>query len=165
MKTPTAEKVHDLLQSFHTAMLITHAAEDGMHARPMEIAQAGPDCHVWFYTDGNSPKIHEIRHDQEVLLTFQKDHQKYLTLTGIAQLVTDRTMIEALWQEPYRVWFPEGVKDPNLTLVHIIPRHAEYWDNSGTQGVRYLWEATKAYLQGNKPEIPEGEIHGEVALA
>ena len=165
MKTPTPEKVHELLQTFHTAMLVTHATDDGLHARPMEIAQAAEDCHVWFFTDGTSPKSQEIRHDQEVLLTFQKDHQKYLCISGQAELVNDRTMIEAFWKEPYRVWFPNGVEDPNLTLVHVIPHRAEYWDNSGLQGVRYLYEAAKAYIQGNKPEIDSEEIHGTVTLA
>lgn len=165
MNSPTPEKVHELLQSFHTAMLITHAGEEEMHARPMEIAHAGPDCHVWFFTDSSSNKTRELRQDQHVLLTFQKDHQKYLSLAGSADLVKDRAMIEAMWQETFRVWFPKGVNDPNLTLVHIIPHHAEYWDNSGLQGVRYLYEAAKAYIQGNRPEVRAPEQHGEVALA
>lgn len=165
MNTPCPEKVHELMQTFHTAMLVTHGGEDSLRARPMEIALADPDCHVWFFTGRNSPKTREIRQDQHVLLTFQKDHQKYLSLSGAADLVTDRTMIESLWKEVYRVWFPDGVNDPDLTLVHIIPHHAEYWDNSGTQGVRYLYEAAKAYVTGTKADPTEGTQHGHVRLA
>lgn len=165
MKNVIAEKVTGLLQSFHTAMLVTHGGMDTLHARPMEIVQIGPDCQIWFYTDGSTVKAEEIRQDEEVLLTFQKDHQKYLTLAGTARLIHDRRKIAALWQEPFRVWFPGGVKDPNLTLVQIIPRHAEYWDNSGLQGVRYLYEAAKAYVTGQKPVVTAREAHGQVALA
>lgn len=164
MSSDPAEKVYSLLQTFHTAMLITHTAEDTMHARPMEIAKADAECHLWFFTDGTSPKSHEIRQDQQVLVTFQKDHQKYLSLTGLAQLVTDRSTIGSLWQEDYRVWFPNGVDDPNLTLVHVIPQFAEFWDNSGTQGIKYLYEATKAYLTRTTPDIDEGDQHGRVPL-
>lgn len=164
MKNPAPEKVAELLQSFHTAMLVTHGGGDTLHARPMEIARTGPDCQVWCFTGSTSVKTEEIRQDQEVLLTFQRDHQKYLTLTGTAHLIRDREKMAELWQEPFRVWFPGGVQDPDLTLVQIIPRHAEYWDNSGLQGVRYLYEAAKAYVTGTKPEIPEGGIHGQVAL-
>jgi len=164
MKPPTHEKVHELLQSFHTAMLITHAGKDSMHARPMEIAHAGGDCDVWFYTDTHSPKTREIRQEDSILLTFQKDHQKYLTISGTADLVTDREKIKSFWKEPFRVWFPEGSDDPNLMLVHIVPKQAEFWDNSSLQGVRYLYEAAKAYVSGTKPEVDDGEIHGKVAL-
>lgn len=164
MDSPSRDKVQDLLQSFHTAMLVTHSGHGAMHARPMEIAQAGPDCHVWFFTDGTTGKAREIREDEEVLLTFQKDHQKYLTITGVAKLVTDRSMMQALWKEPYRVWFPGGVEDPSLMLLHVVPREAEYWDNSGLKGVRYLYEAAMAYVTKSTPEVEEGTLHGHVTL-
>ena len=165
MKSPAPAKITELLQSFHTAMLVTHGGMDSLHARPMEIVSVGPDCQVWFFTGGSSVKTEEIRQDQEVLLTFQKDHQKYLTLAGTAHLIRDRAMIQELWQESFRVWFPGGLEDPDLALVQILPRHAEYWDNSGLQGVRYLYEAAKSYVSGTKPLIPEGAGHGVVALA
>ena len=165
MTPPCPEKVHELLLSFHTAMLVTHGGVDFLHARPMEIAHASPDCHVWFFTDTQSPKTREIRQEDSVLLTFQKDHQKYLSIAGTADLVTDRTLIQSFWKEPFRVWFPEGINDPNLMLMHIIPHHAEYWDNSSLQGVRYLYEAAKAYVSSTPPQIKEGDQHGKVALA
>ena len=164
MKASSPEKIHELLLSFHTAMLVTHDGSDAIHARPMEIAHVSPECHVWFYTDKHSPKTREIRQDDSVLLTFQKDHQKYLTITGVADLVTDQIMLKSFWTEPFRVWFPEGVDDPNLMLVHIIPHAAEYWDNSSLQGVRYLYEAAKAYVSGTKPDLRDTGIHGNVAL-
>ena len=165
MSLPSPERVHELLLSFHTAMLVTHGGGDSLHARPMEIAHVSPDCHVWFYTDTQSPKTREIRQEDSVLLTFQKDHQKYLSLDGTADLVTDRGLIKSFWQEPFRVWFPEGINDPNLMLVHIIPHQAEYWDNSSLQGVKYLYEAAKAYVSSTRPEIEEGAQHGKVPLA
>jgi len=165
MNPPPSDKVQELLQTFHTAMLVTHMGDGTLHARPMEIALAGKDCHVWFFTGIDSPKTAEIRQDEEVLLTFQKDHQRYLSLSGTADLVTDRDTIASLWKEPYRVWFPEGVNDPDLALVHVIPAYAEYWDNSGTEGVRYLYEAAKAYLKGTTPSTGHAGAHGQVALA
>ena len=164
MKNPSCEKVHELLLSFHTVMLVTHGGADSLHARPMEIAHISPESHVWFYTDVQSPKTREIRQEDSVLLTFQKDHQKYLTIAGSADLVTDRRLLKAYWKEPFRVWFPEGVDDPNLMLIHIIPHEAEYWDNSSLEGVRYLYEAAKAYVSGTTPDIDGTEIHGKVAM-
>ena len=165
MPPPSPERVYELLLSFHTAMLVTHGGEDNLHARPMEIAHVSADCHVWFFTDTQSSKTREIRQEDAVLLTFQKDHQKYLSMDGIADLVTDRALIESSWQEPFRVWFPKGINDPNLMLVHIIPHRAEYWDNSSLQGARYFYEAAKAYVYATQPEIEEGAQHGKALLA
>lgn len=165
MQTATVDKIHGLLAGFSTAMLTTASDEAVFHARPMEITHLDPDCAVWFFTSLRSPKVEEIKQDQHVLLTFQKDHRVYLTVNGTADLVSDRTRIEALWQESFRPWFPEGVADPDLILVRVVPVKAEFWDNSGTQGLRYLYEAAKARLTGSKPHIAEGEIHGVVALA
>ena len=130
----------------------------------MEVAHVSPDCCVWFYTDIQSPKTREIRQEDSVLLTFQKDHQKYLTISGTADLVTNRSLLKSMWKETFRVWFPEGVDDPNLMLIQIVPHQAEYWDNSSLEGVRYLYEAAKAYVSGTPPEISEGEVHGQVAF-
>lgn len=163
MSSPSYEKVLDLLHSFHTAMLVTHVEDSGaLRARPMEIAGVDDEGHVWFFTDGTSPKIDEIRQEQQVLLTFQKDHQKYLSFAGTARIVTDRAKIESLWKEPYRVWFPGGLENPDLALVRIIPEYADYWDNSGIQGGRYLYEAAKALIKGTTPDLSQSGIHGHV---
>ncbi len=159
------QKIHALLKDFSTAMLVTHTDDHPFHARPMEVAWVSPENHVWFFTSAKSAKVDEIQEDQDVLLTFQDDHQKYITLTGYAELITDREKMADLWKESYRVWFPGDLEDPNLLLVRVIPREAEYWDNSGTKGVRYLYEAAKAYLQGTTPEVEEGEVHGRVRMA
>ncbi|MEJ7595469.1 MAG: pyridoxamine 5'-phosphate oxidase family protein [Planctomycetaceae bacterium] len=43
----------------------------------------------------------------------------YVSLSGRATLVQDRQLIEELWHEDLRVWFPEGVNDPLLSLLRV----------------------------------------------
>lgn len=164
MQEDQIEKVYNVLKDFSTVMLTTTTDERHFHARPMAVAQVDSNCDSWFFTDRSSPKVDEIRHDQHVLLTCQKDHSQYLALTGIAELVTDKAKAAELWKESFKVWFPDGVEDPNLLVVRVRAERAEYWDNSGAEGIRYLYEATKAYLSGTRPNIKEGEQHGKVNL-
>jgi general stress protein 26 len=166
MDTDSKDKVREILGDFSTAMLVTHSEEAGSfsHARPMEVASVDENCDVWFFTGRDSPKLDEIKHDKRVLLTFQRDHKLYLTLSGEAEIVYDRSRISELWKEPFKVWFPGGVDDPSLTLVRVRAKQAEYWDNSGLEGVRYLFSAVKAYVTGKTPEIKEGSVHGEAAF-
>ena len=94
----------------------------------------------------------------------QRDHTVYLSVAGTASVVRDLSRIEEVWKEPFRVWFPEGIADPHLVLIHVIPDRAEYWDNQGLNQVSYLWEAAIAYVTGETPRVKEGEKHGVVSL-
>ena len=76
----------------------------------------------------------------------------------------DVARIRRLWKEPYRIWFPEGPDDQNLALVAIEPEVAEFWDSSGTNKLRYMFEATRAYVTGDLPRVQEGEQHGRTRI-
>jgi hypothetical protein len=47
--------------------------------------------------------------------------------------------------------------DPQLCIVEVQPKEAEFGDNSGARGLRYPFEATKAYLTGTTPESDHDE--------
>ncbi len=83
-QTPDQEREHffKLLHQFHTAMLITHAGEGRLRARPMAVAKAedGDEGRVWFFTQAESAKVHEIDVDTRVHLVFQHDRSVYLSL-------------------------------------------------------------------------------------
>jgi general stress protein 26 len=157
------DKVRELLQDFDTAMLVTHGQE-GFRARPMAIARVEPSCDLWFFTDRDTAKVHEVETNREVLIVCQNDHSSYVSVSGLGELVSDRSHICQLWKESYRTWFPRGVEDPGLVLLRVRAREAEYWDNQGFKGIRYAFESAKAYATGTRPEIREGEQHGRVAL-
>ena len=166
MKTTSAqiEKVRDLLKDFSTAMLITHTGGT-LHARPMAVADITEACDLWFITNDESGKVHEIDRDTRVHVVCQRDSSVYLSIAGTASMVHDRSHIERVWKEPLRVWFPDGQADPHLALIHVVPDRAEYWDNQGLNKVSYLWEAAIAYVSGETPRVKEGEEHGVISLA
>jgi general stress protein 26 len=158
------EKIHGLLKKFDTAMMVTTGRDWIEHARPMGIAKIEDNCDVWFFSARVSEKVRELEHDRQVLLAFQKDHGIYLSIVGRAQLTTDKAKISELWKEPYRVWFPDGVNDSNLLLIRVNVEEAEYWDNSGLRGIKYIFEAAKAYIKGKQPNVGDPDKHGKVNL-
>lgn len=157
-------KVRDLLESFDTAMLITNGNEEPHHARPMAIAHVEENCDVWFFSGHHSPKVNEIEHDERVLIVCQDKHDRYLSISGRAQLIQNEEKAKEYWKESYKPWFPGGVNDPELLLIHVHSEHAEYWDSQGAKGVKYLFKAAAAYATGTRPKIEEGEQHGNVNL-
>jgi general stress protein 26 len=156
------KQLHELLESFSAAMLVTYSPERTLHARPMAIAELQPDADAYFVTSIDTPKATEIMQDGDVLLTFQDD-SRYAALYGRMTLLEDRALIERLWKEPWKVWFPRGKSDPSLRLLKFDAVSGEFWDNSGLRGLKYAFEATKAYVKGETPKDDE-KLHGRVRL-
>jgi general stress protein 26 len=157
------QHLYDLLQDFDTAMLITRASDGNLHARPMAVAELRADADAYFVTDIESPKVAEIEADADVLLTFQSARQ-YAALYGRVNVVQDRALIERLWKEAWQVWFPRGQTDPSIALLRFDAERGEFWDNAGTRGMQYAFEAARAYLRGETPQT-DPEQHGRVRLS
>lgn len=163
MAPPTqAHRLYDLLRDFRAGMLVTQAADGSFHGRPMALARIDEQGALWFATDRQSGKVDEIRADEQVNVSCQGSG-KYVSLSGVARLVDDRRKVDEVWNEEMRVWFPGGKQDPRLILLRVDPAQGEFWDNSGTNAVKYLFKAGVAYLRGERPTDDETE-HGRVAL-
>ena len=145
------ERLYEVIKDFDNAMLVTTAKGGAEHARPMHIAEIRADGDIFFATSLDSPKVSEIAENPEVVVTFQSSRQ-FAAVYGRAELVRDRNLIDSLWSEAWKVWFPEGKADPTLCLIRVEGREGEYWDNAGVQGIKYAFEAAKAYMQHRKPD-------------
>jgi general stress protein 26 len=157
-----AEHLYDLLKGFDTAMLVTRAADGHLHARPMAVAELRADADAYFVTSVDSPKVAEIYADADVLLTFQSAHQ-YAAVYGRVNVVRERGLIDRLWQESWRVWFPRGKSDPAIALLRFDADRGEFWNDAGMRGVQYAFRAAKAYLSGETPRIDRDQ-HGRMRL-
>ncbi len=52
----------------------------------------------------------------------------YMALQGRASVVVDRKKLEEVWNPLAKVWFHEGIDDPEITLVRFVPERGHYWD-------------------------------------
>jgi general stress protein 26 len=156
------EHLYELLKDFDTAMLVTHPSGSAMHARPMAVAELRGEGGAYFVTSIGSPKIAEIEANPAVTLTFQSS-KEFASVSGRVSVVRDRTLIERLWKEAWKVWFPQGKTDPAISLLKFEAEQGEYWDNSGLHGLKYAFEAAKAYVTGEKPATDRGQ-NAKVAL-
>ena len=138
--TQEAQKIYELLQDFDTAMLVTSDG-DLPHARPMALACVDANCDVWFFTGRGQAMVHEIQNDQDVLVVCQDESKRYVTVRGRAELVVDRARAHALWHDSYREWFPGGVEDPKLLLLHVHAEEGTYWDEAHQNGVHCSFAA------------------------
>jgi len=153
--------LHEVVNDFDVAMLVTHSA-NAMHARPMAITCHDDGLDAYLVTDINSLKIDEISANPQALLTFQ-GARKFAAVRGELAVVHDRPLIEKMWKEAWKVWFPLGKSDPNIALLKFTAHEGEYWDNAGMQGLKYVYEAAKAYVTGAPPKSDETQ-HATVRM-
>lgn len=163
MSQAKQETLLDLAEDFDTAMLVTRAKNGDLRSRPMALAEVKDDGTFFFATDDGSEKIAEIQAEGEVNLVFQSGG-KYLSISGRATKLEDKSRIKELWKTSWKVWFPEGKDDPNLCLLRVDGRRGEYWDVSGTNGIAYLWEAGKALVQGERLSVDDASMNAKAEL-
>jgi general stress protein 26 len=152
----------DMLRTFDNALLITRTHAGALHGRPMGIAELEDDGTIWFITDIESKKLQEIEEDPSAMVALQSD-KRYITINGTVEAVPDRAKVRELWKDAYRIWF-RNENDPDMILLRFTPSEAEYWDNSGVQGLRYALRAARAYVSGNpmKQPSPDPESHAKL---
>lgn len=124
-----ARKVALLIRGIKVAMLTTVAPDGSLHSRPMATQEVDFDGSLWFFTRASSTKVDEIRHDADVNLAYSspEDH-RYVSLSGKATVVRDREKARELWNPSHRMWFAQGLDDPDLVLLRVDVDVAQYWD-------------------------------------
>lgn len=122
-------KLAELIEDIEIAMLTT-AEEDGtLRSRPMATQKEPFDGELWFFTQASAPKVDEIEADRHVNLSYaQPKDQRYVSVSGTAQLVRDKAKAKQFWNPVLKAWFPDGLDDPDLALLRVRVSEAEYWD-------------------------------------
>jgi general stress protein 26 len=129
--TDDMQKLGEMIQDIDLGMLTTKDADGRLYSRPMAYNGHGEfDGNIWFFTYGNTPKVHEIESRPQVNVSFAspKD-QTYVSLAGRAELVHDKAKIADLWKPSMKAWFPDGIDTPDIALLKISVEKAEYWDS------------------------------------
>lgn len=161
--TNVKAKLVEMLGKLDTLMVATTGDGGMFHARPMAVADVETDGIVWFVTAKESPKVSEISTDDRAMVTGQND-RLFVSVSGRLRTVDDRARLRELWKDTWKVWFPNGKDDPSITLMRFSPEIGEYWDNRGTKGLRYVFEAAKALVDGRRPGEVGPDQHAKVGM-
>jgi general stress protein 26 len=163
-----AENAHDnlwkLIKDIKFGML-THRHSNGMlHAHPLTTQNRELDesNELYFFISKSGELYERLLTDGEVNVSYaDPGDDSYVSLSGQARFADDLTQKEALWSPMAKAWFPGGPTDPDLALLVVRIRHAEYWDVDESKMVQ-LFKMAKAAVTGEPPrELGE---HKELTL-
>ena len=150
-------KLAELIKEIDFAMLTTVEEDGSLRSRPMSTQRREFDGDLWFFTRESAAKVGEIEREHQVNLSYAKpEEQRYVSVSGRAQVGRDRAKIEELWSPELKAWFPEGVDDPDIALLRVAVEHAEYWD-SPASAVMHAVGFVKAIATGQTYEPGENE--------
>lgn len=149
-------KLLSILRSTDTVVLLTKTAER-IAGRPMALVDVGDDGTIYLTTAIGSHKAVEIAADPQVNVTAQTS-KGIVSIEGEARLTQDRTIIDRLWKDSWRIWYPEGPNSPSIAIVVISPTEGTYWDTSLSHGLSFLWRAVKARLTGDEVETDASDV-------
>ena len=144
------KKLHDMVKDIRFAMLTTVEEDGTLRSRPMATQEFEFDGDLWFFTSADATKVNEVQHEHHVNVSYSEPKdQKYVSVSGTAQLIRDKSKIEELWNPLFKAWFPDGLNDPQLSLLKVSVDKAEYWDSPSSKVVRLLGFA-KALVTGKQ---------------
>ena len=125
------EKLREMIKDIDFCMLTTVDENNDMHSRPMSLnSEVDQEGNMWFFTSASSHKVSELSRLPKCNVSFANpDDSRFVSISGAAELVTDRGKIEELWKPVLKAWFPKGTDDPDLALLRIGIEKAEYWDS------------------------------------
>jgi general stress protein 26 len=144
------DRVWNLMRKIGFCMLSSHDGDD-IRSRPMS-AYVDRDANaIWFLSDANSHKDTELERNRNVGLAFaDTGAQKYVAVTGRAEVLNDRAKIRDLWSTPAKAWWKDA-DDPAIRVLKVTPRDAQYWDSPGTV-ISYVKMAAAA-VSGTRPAV------------
>ncbi len=150
-------KLREMIKDIEFAMLTTIEHDGCLRSRPMATQKIEFDGDLYFFTKAGAPKVDEVENDHHVCISYAAPgEQRYVSMSGVARLLRDRTKMEEVWFEDLETWFPHGLEDPELALLWISVTQAEYWEGPfGT--LVYLPRVTKM-AAGMEFERDENEI-------
>lgn len=137
-------KLKDLIEDIKVACLVTIDSDDALHARPMATQALDSNAELWFFTNDYSAKVDNVRLHPQVCVSYAApEKNRYVSISGTAELVRDADKVHELWTPMLKAWFPQGVEDPDLALIRIDIVSAQFWDATSNKLVK-LFSMVKA---------------------
>ena len=151
------KKLGELIKDVKIAMLTTAESDGTLRSRPMATQKEEFEGTLWFFTRASSPKVEEVEQRHQVNLSYAApDSNTYVSVSGTAALVRDPAKAKQLWNPILKAWFPQGLEDPDLALLHVEVDKAEYWDSPSSAMV-HLVAFVKAIATGHAYKPSPGE--------
>jgi general stress protein 26 len=128
------DQLYELIEDIEVAMMTTRRRDGSLVSRPMATQRRADGAHFWFVGRESSPKVGEMVADPNINLAYYKERtREWVSVSGVARVVRDRSKIRELYEPTWKVWFPDeggvrdgGPEDPRIVLIAVEARSAHF---------------------------------------
>ncbi len=86
------------------------------------------DFWILLSTNTSSAKMRHIMENPKVSVYYSEPRKfRGVMLSGEIEIVKDPELKHTLWHDYWTRYYPEGVNDPDYSLLGLYPTHAEGW--------------------------------------
>ena len=140
--TTDAHKLASLIKDIKFTMMSTVSEDGHVHSRPMATLKLDVKTFngtLWFFSKKKSPKNYSIQNDQQVNLAYaEPSKQTYISVCGRAYISEDKEKMTEFWNPLFKAWFPEGLEDPEISLISVEVDSAEIWQSPPSKVVQLV---------------------------
>lgn len=130
MTEDRTRKVAELLKDERIGMFTTTSPDGTLTSRPMALQEVEFDGDLWFFSAADGHKVGDVATEPRVNVSFAGSGS-WLSVNGVASVVTDVATKEELWSPAVGAWFDGGPQDPGVVLLRVEADTAEYWTGPG----------------------------------
>jgi general stress protein 26 len=154
-------KLGALINDIDVAMLTTRAADGSLVSRPLQTLKLDSEGEIIFFTAAKSHKVEELTEDHSVNLAYaDKAENRFVSVRGRARMDRDHDTIDELWSPAQKIFFPDGKDDPNLMVLRVRVRDANYWEGPSNVLTR-AFDFAKAMLDDSPSDLgTRGHLQG-----
>lgn len=159
-------KFRKLVEDIKFCMFVTRKRGEGETLRscPMTLQQVDENNDLWFFVGRTSELYADVMESKIVNLVFScPEKSSYVSVIAECRESDSRAKKEELFNLFTKAWFPEGVDDKNLVLLHCKTESIDYWDSPSSKVVQ-IYALAKAIVTG-KPIEDDAGIHGHIDVA
>jgi general stress protein 26 len=137
------DQLDKLIRDIKFAMMTTIDAKGVMQSRPMttqkRLEGRAFDGTLYFFTSLKTSTVEDISRDPRVNLSYASpDDSRYISIAGTAAISRDRSLMQSMWSDVYKAWFPQALDDPEICLLTVTAERAEYWEPPSGKMVQLL---------------------------
>lgn len=154
-------KIKELVEKSPTCFFCTNiTSNQSFSTRPMHVQQTDNEGNLWFLSANDSKHEQELAEDASIQLLFQgSQYSDFLNIYGKATISADKAKIKELWNPMLKTWFTEGIDDPRISVIKVMPSEGYYWDTKNHIAVGFIKRLVGAAIGKTLDDSIEGNIN------
>ncbi|MCL3881183.1 pyridoxamine 5'-phosphate oxidase family protein [Marivita sp. GX14005] len=154
--TDKHDRFWEILDDMRVCMITTE--DDGLlRSRPMAPHIDKDARTISFITDRDSAKVHELRSDRELNLSFADNKDMvFASVSGKGFVNYDKEKLREMWGPYAEAFFGDDPDKADAAIITVQPSQAEYWDSDKGK-IASAIELTKSYFGDEKPDLGENK--------